>query len=70
MSGFYSGDPGDEHVERPKKKEENEYVYAHDGFCNDYTGCNDGCGWIKKSEAEVRMGAWRRAKVKESNHES
>ena len=40
---------------------EEEFVYIHDGNCNDYTGCNDGCGWIFKSQAVYRMGAWRRA---------
>ncbi len=37
------------------------YVYVHDGSCNDYTGCNDGCGWWPKAKAVWRMGAWRRA---------
>lgn len=62
MTEFYTGDPGDEHVEKQNVIDEDDYVMAHDGFCNDYTGCNDGCGWIKKSEAEYRMGAWRRAR--------
>lgn len=36
------------------------YVSAHDGSCNDYTGCNAGCTWVKLKDAVWRMGAWRR----------
>ncbi len=36
------------------------YVYTHDGHCNDYTGCNDGCGWTQNNNAVWRSGAWRR----------
>lgn len=35
------------------------YVFVHDGFCNDYTGCNAGCTSAKLKDAVWRMGAWR-----------
>lgn len=41
--------------------EQQETVYVHDSHCNDYTGCNDGCGRWPKTKAVYRMGAWRRA---------
>lgn len=48
-------------AKRQQSGDNKDYVYAHDSNCNDYTGCNDGCGWILRSVAIYRMGAWRRA---------
>lgn len=36
-----------------------ETVPVHAANCNDYSGCQDGCGNLPRDKAVFRNGAWR-----------